>query len=681
MFTSQYGAGMQATQSTIFRRCATVLLLTTLGLGVGCTDKKLVPVELEDPVVVDDLVDIEANFCTRPVQDVVFPVKLLLVLDTSGSLQFTDQAGLRRVAVRQLMSNLATQNDLLVATLGFGSNINVDPPVGPGTPLFIPASQWVEPNFLGLADVQTNYHGSLAAVKAHILNDLLTSDPAEVSRTKYVVIFFSDGSPSPKCCITADESVGDLGVLPFGCAPEAYEVATAGLHYCEGEAEQTLCNAADFLDRFRDRTTGDSSPDYGDGVLEALNELEANDNYNRTYQIEDLVTDVMDLGTEFGVGEMRFHTALLFDSTLPDAVKEIYRLNRCRSEGLLQRMAELGNGIYRDFENGEDIDFLSFNFTSLKQSFTLLRAYAQNDSALPPEVDGNPAREIAVIDFRPDTDGDGLDDNEELKLGTDATVKDSDKLAVQPVITQTPQPIADPNAWGDGWSDRFERDRLTLGFDPRFQSLPVDPCPDFDPDGIDRIDIDLDGLNGCEENLLGTDIRRADSDGDGFSDGVEVRFGTDPRIAEGNRDDDFDGVRNADEMQKGTDPLVPDGGLRERGATRYEIKNTGSTSDGRTCYTALARGVHLASTAPRFVGGRSGYNDVKFWIAEAPNDAASRVELRVACHRAQYRAPSLKDPANGKIVFAESDFFDLANPDDLLRLEDGEDLCKGLEVR
>ena len=75
------------------------LALTTLVsapiLG-GCTDRKLVPVEQDLPENVDDLVDIEAEFCTRPVEDVVFPVKLLLVLDTSGSLQFTDQSGLRR---------------------------------------------------------------------------------------------------------------------------------------------------------------------------------------------------------------------------------------------------------------------------------------------------------------------------------------------------------------------------------------------------------------------------------------------------------------------------------------------------------------------------------------------------------------------------------------------------------
>lgn len=665
-----------------------LLVLTAL----GCTDRQLVPVEGEQPRIVDDLVDVDAEFCTRPVADVTFPVKLLLVLDTSGSLQFTDQSGLRRVAVRQLMSNLATQNDLLVATIGFGSNVNTDPPVAPGAPLYVPASQWVEPPFVGLADVQTNYHSALDAVKAHLLNDLLTSDPAEISRTKYVIIFFSDGSPTPKCCIGVDETVGELGPMPYGCEPEPYEVAQAGVRYCEGEPEQTLCNDEGFLDRFRDVTPGAAPPDYGDGTLAALSDLEANDNFNRTYQLEDLVSDIMELGEEFGVGEMRMHTALLFDSTLDDGVKEIFRLNRCRSERLLERMAELGNGIYRDFENGGEIDFLSCNFTSLKQSFTLLRAYAQNASALPPVVQGNVAREVQVFEFRPDSDQDGVDDADEQALGTDVASRDSDKLAVQPAINAPPPVISkDPSTWCDGWSDLFETRRLDIGFDPRFQSLPVDACPDFAIDGRDRQDLDGDGLYGCEENLLGTDDKRADTDGDGFTDGLEFRFGTDPRVAEGNRDDDFDGVPNADELQRGTNPKLPDLALKERAGVRYELVNTGSTTDGRTCYKATARGVHLASTAPRILGydggadrtitSRSGYNDVLFWLAEAPSDAASRVEMRVACHRAQYQAPSLKNPANGKITFTEADFVDLANPADLQRLLDGEDICRGLEVR
>jgi hypothetical protein len=53
----------------------------------------------------------------------------------------------------------------------------------------------------------------------------------------------------------------------------------------------------------------------------------------------------------------------------------------------------------------------------------------------------------------------------------------------------------------------------------------------------------------------------------------------------------------------------------------------------------------------------------------------------VACHRAQYLAPSLKNPANGKITFLEEDFIDLADPADLQSLLEGTDFCKGLEIQ
>lgn len=661
----------------------TIVVLIACAVVAACTDRQLVAVDGAAPPVFDDRVDIEAQFCTRPVEDVTFPVKLLLVLDTSGSLQFTDPANLRRVAIRRLMSSLATQNDLLVATIGFGSNINTDPPVAPGTPLFVPANQWTEPSFLGVGDNQTSYHAGLSALKSHLLNDLLTSDPAEIARTKYVVIFFSDGSPSPKCCIGADETVGDLGVMGYGCAPEPWEVAQPAARYCEGERELTFCNVPETLEQVRRLAEENavSAPDYGDGTLSALAALEPDDNYNRAYQIEDLVTDVMDLGDEFGVGELRLHTAFLFDSTIPEDTKRIYNINRCRSASLLRRMAELGGGLYRDFESGEDVDFLSFNFTSLKQSFSLLRAYAHNASALPPPVAGNVRREVEVLAFRADTDGDGLDDAEELALGTDVALLDSDKLVSQPAANQVPEPIVDPAAWGDGWSDAFEARRLDVGFDPRFQSLPVDACPPFSEDGNDRQDLDGDGVNGCEENILGTDRKRADSDGDGFSDGLELRVDTDPTRAEANRDDDFDGMPNADEIQRGTNPALPDIALKERAGVDTELQATGTTTDGRTCYTATTRGVRLASTQPRFAGGRSGYNELLFFLAEAPSDQASRVELRVACHRAQYLAPSLKNPANGQITLREEDFVDLADPASLQALLDGADFCKGLDIQ
>lgn len=649
-------------------------------LLVSCTNQKLVPVTDGVPPVVDDLVEIEAQFCTRPAEDVAFPVKLLLVVDTSGSMQFTDQPSLRVNAVRQLMSTLQTQTNVLVSTMGFGSNVYIEPQVlNPGDPLFVPASQWNEPAFLSLKDVSTDYHGAFSAIQTHLLRDMLQSDPAEIARTKYVVVFFSDGLPDPKCCLSADETVGELSGDVFGCPLDTWEIPRAGVRYCENSAELDLCNDSDFYDQFVEGVDGvvggTQQPDYGEGVLTALQDLELEGNYNRTYQIEALVEDIMEMGRQFGVGQLQINTALLFDSTLPDAVKEIFRLNKCRSESLMRLIAETGEGQFRDFENSGEIDFLSFNFTSLKQGFTLISSYAHNSNALPPG--GDPQ----IVDFRADSDGDGLDDDVEFDLGTDATVADSDKQLEPLALGAPPATLTDPATWGDGFDDAFEARRSSIGFDPRFQLRPLQLCPFTSLDLVDRSDLDGDGLNGCEEEILQTDPKLADSDGDTLPDGLEARLGLDPVVPEGARDDDFDGTTNLEEVRKGLDALVPDAD-REESAVRYELIENGNTEDGRTCYTSIARGVHLASTQPRFVGGRRGYNDLLYVIAEAPIDnPTGRIDLRVACVRTQYVKPSFKDPANGRISIAEEDFVDLSDPAVIDAISRGEDLCGGVEIR
>ena len=90
-----------------------------------------------------------------------------------------------------------------------------------------------------------------------------------------------------------------------------------------------------------------------------------------------------------------------------------------------------------------------------------------------------------------DADGDGLDFNTEIELGTDPLRVDTD---------------------GDG---------LTDGEEVRAGLNPLDPH-----DAL--LDSDHDGLNNEEEWCYGTDPRKADTDGDGVSDGVEVKQGSDP---------------------------------------------------------------------------------------------------------------------------------------------------------
>ena len=108
-------------------------------------------------------------------------------------------------------------------------------------------------------------------------------------------------------------------------------------------------------------------------------------------------------------------------------------------------------------------------------------------------------------DRTPDTDGDGVTDGHELKLGTRQTVADSD---------------------GDGLSDGEEQAR---GTDPL--------TSDSDGDGLtDSAELNgtLFTYNTGKQTRLYSDPRKEDSDGDGISDSTEMAFGYNPRAVDPN---------------------------------------------------------------------------------------------------------------------------------------------------
>lgn len=112
-----------------------------------------------------------------------------------------------------------------------------------------------------------------------------------------------------------------------------------------------------------------------------------------------------------------------------------------------------------------------------------------------------------------DMDGDGLfDDEEALQFGTDPFAADTD---------------------GDLLDDRQE---VALGTDPRDPASP----------GAGN-DIDGDGLADADEvNVHGTDMNSPDTDQDGASDGAELAAGTDPLAAQ-EFDSDGDGLSDRQE--------------------------------------------------------------------------------------------------------------------------------------
>src|SRR5690606_31344961 len=187
-----------------------------------------------------------------------------------------------------------------------------------------------------------------------------------------------------------------------------------------------------------------------------------------------------------------------------------------------------------------------------------------------------------------DTDGDGLNDGDEARIGTDATVNDRDAVLdndgdglvnveedqgwTVTVVGNAPYLVTsnrnNADSDGDGLSDMEERD---LGTDPNKADTDGDGLSDlqevigvnFPPDTINPVrftdplnpDTDGDGRNdGLEANetwvvrVIGqapysvrSDPLSADADLDGLEDGLEALYGTNPNLANG-WDTDGDGI-------------------------------------------------------------------------------------------------------------------------------------------
>jgi hypothetical protein len=153
-----------------------------------------------------------------------------------------------------------------------------------------------------------------------------------------------------------------------------------------------------------------------------------------------------------------------------------------------------------------------------------------------------------------DTDGDGLDDALEARLGLVLQSRDSD-------LDGVPDPLEDTD--GDTLNVQLE---LDMGLDPG--------DPDTDGDGVrdDEEDTDGDGLPDYFEliNPFGTsDPFDADTDDDGLDDNFELIQGTQPR----SNDTDGDGVLDGDEDRDGD-------GLLARVEASFGVSDLATDSDG-----------------------------------------------------------------------------------------------------
>jgi hypothetical protein len=567
-----------------------VVLLGTM----GCTDASL----FESPGLgdgpIDNKLSIQSQFCTEDPAKLDFPVKIVFAIDTSSSISITDPAAQRLVALTDVVDAFLPEPGVEFAVVQFAGTTNVLTKNAQGEDGFTRVRSDIDDAIvrLGVVGGTTDYEGALSNVFRIISADAQDSDTEDLVRSKYVVIFLSDGLPNP--------------VFPPN---------------------------------------------------------------NTRSAILDVVADIAELKTNFRLADVVVHTALVLggntgfrctDSGLEGgnaACNAATTPPTCRglvgcewvgveqeAESLMSAMSRVGNeGSFRSFRNGEEINFLRIDFTSIRRVFTLKSLVASNASARPRLLFRSDLDRVGRAS--PDSDGDGLDDEEEAQFGTEPLLRDTD---------------------GDGFGDFLEVRLASSGFDP------LDPTDADCSLDVDRQDSDGDSLRDCEERFVGTNRDLVDSDADGMPDVVELHNGTNPVADDTRQDLDFDSARNGDEIRGHSDPAVNDAARRSAIAYRYDIKSrtidelppddprVAEIQSGRSCYDFRIDNVTLADTID------SGRNRVYVYINQAPFDNPQDFGLfRIACVEQTFIFPDFRDPPYPDVAISADAFKDplTFNPD------------------
>lgn len=194
-----------------------------------------------------------------------------------------------------------------------------------------------------------------------------------------------------------------------------------------------------------------------------------------------------------------------------------------RAQVLLSNMALAAKGAFTQFDAGA-LDLLDTALINPSSTFQLREFVVWNSNYI--LRNGVPST---------DSDGDGLTDEDEAAIGTSPVNPDTD---------------------GDGVGDKIEYALRFPGseFDPLAPGTFVECANIAQP----FPDTDQDGLNDCEEAVVGTSAFLQDTDRDGLPDVVEVLRGLFPLVDDRLFDTDGDGMRNGLELRQATDPNAND---------------------------------------------------------------------------------------------------------------------------
>jgi hypothetical protein len=247
---------------------------------------------------------------------------------------------------------------------------------------------------------------------------------------------------------------------------------------------------------------------------------------------------------------------------------------RSFAEQVLQEMSKRGKGLFISLINGEQINFKALLFSPTVYVDTIVaHLFVYNE---------NVKWSFEHLDLVEDRDADRVPDIFEEE--------------------NYPHCLGKKDCDGNGYSDGVELDKfhaicnLNSRGDCDLVFKNVESCELLDTE-LKLVDTDKDGLNDCEEILLGSDYKLFDTRGHDISDGLsfyagvpfvkeEGQSGNNSKTSQKDLDSDLDGISNYDEILKSLPVEIPNNYFHSLKPTQYiNLPLKIKSKPNSVCYT------------------------------------------------------------------------------------------------